>query len=97
MVAYTTQARIDAGSTAAIQSAINLAITESNDAYAASGVSQRLRLVHAVELAYTTAGFDTDLNRITSTNDGYLDELHALRDQYGADFVSLWITDTQYW
>ncbi len=31
----------------------------------------------------------TDLSRLRATNDGYMDELHSLRDSYGADLVSL--------
>jgi hypothetical protein len=97
LVAYTAQARIEAGSATAILAAINLAVTETNEAYAASGVTQRIRLVHAYQTSYTSAGFDADLNRITSTTDGQLDEIHVLRNQYGADLVSLWITDSSFW
>ncbi|KAI9021059.1 Metallo-peptidase family M12B Reprolysin-like-domain-containing protein [Hyaloraphidium curvatum] len=96
LVVYTTQARIDAGSDANIRTSVNLAVTETNEAYLQSGVNQRLRLVYAGEVAYTTAGFDTDLARLQSTTDGFLDEVHALRNQYGADLVSLIITDTAY-
>src|SRR5258705_297334 len=37
-----------------------------------------------------SAGMDTDLNRVTSPVDGYLDEVPLLRELYKADFVSLW-------
>lgn len=96
LVAYTTQARLDAGSTTAIESAIALAITETNDAYAQSGVLQRLRLVGSMEVSYVTAGFNTDLSRVTSVGDGFLDEVSSAREALGADLVSLWITDTTY-
>lgn len=96
MVVYTPQARIDAGGTTSILSAVNLAITETNDAYAQSNVTQRVRLVYAGEVNYVTAGFNTDLDRVTNPSDGYLDEVSQMREQYGADLVSLWITDTTY-
>ncbi len=93
MVAYTPAAKAGAGSAAAMATLIALAITETNDAYAAAGVTQRLRLVHAMEVVgYTDAGdMSVDLARLRSTNDGFMDEVHAARDAYGADFVSLWV------
>lgn len=32
---------------------------------------------------------DLDLNRITANGDGYMDEVHTLRNTYGADLVQL--------
>ncbi|MFM8303510.1 MAG: M12 family metallo-peptidase, partial [Actinomycetota bacterium] len=90
MVAYTATARQAAGSTAAMATTIQTALNESNTAYANSGVTPRLRLVHSVEVAYTESGnISADLNRLTSTNDGVMDEVHTLRNTYGADMVGL--------
>ncbi|KAI9016812.1 Metallo-peptidase family M12B Reprolysin-like-domain-containing protein [Hyaloraphidium curvatum] len=95
MVVYTPQARIDAGGLAAIQAAISLAVTESNDAYASSGVAQRLRLVYTMEAAnYVSGGSDADLRRVTDPSDGFLDDVPLLRNAYGADVVSFWNTDS---
>ena len=92
MVAYTPAARNAAGGVPAMQTLIALGVTETNAAYANAGVIQRIRLVHAVEVSYTESGdFATDLNRVAGKTDGYIDNIHALRDQYGADAVSLWI------
>ena len=92
MVAYTPAARDAAGGVPAMQALIALGVTETNAAYANAGVIQRIRLVHAVEVSYTESGdFATDLNRVAGKTDGYIDNIHTLRDQYGADAVSLWI------
>jgi hypothetical protein len=68
-----------------------------------SNLNIELRLVHTYKTSYdeTTDNVDSDvrLRRITqNTNDpvfddasynGYMDDVHTLRDQYGADIVSL--------
>jgi hypothetical protein len=33
--------------------------------------------------------FEEDLNRLTHPSDGFIDNVHALRNSYGADMVSL--------
>lgn len=90
MVAYTAAARAAAGSTAAIKATILTALNETNTGYANSGVAPRLRLVHVEEVAYTESGnISTDVNRLAGTADGYVDNLHTLRNTYGADLVGL--------
>jgi hypothetical protein len=71
---------------------IQLAIDETNQSYVNSGVAQRVRLVHAAQVNYTETGTpNTDLSRLQNPGDGYLDEVHSMRDTYGADLVSLWV------
>ncbi|MFP3458052.1 hypothetical protein R0J89_17560, partial [Psychrobacter sp. SIMBA_152] len=42
------------------------------------------------QINYTeAANSSTDLNRLAAKNDGYMDEAHTLRDQFGADVVIL--------
>src|SRR5262249_24350025 len=74
---------------------IALAVSESNTGYGNSNVTQRLRLVHTAEVEYSEAGFDwtTTLDRLTNTSDGFMDEVHTLRDTYGADAVVLIVND----
>lgn len=97
MVVYTAAAKNAVGGTAAMASLINLAISETNQGYANSGVVQRFRLVHTAEVNYNeSSGFDDALSRLRQTSDGYMDEVHALRDKYGADIVSLLINNTEY-
>jgi peptidyl-Asp metalloendopeptidase len=89
LVAYTAAA---SSGSANIMTEIQLGIDETNQSYANSGIAQRVRLVHTAQVSYTETGKgDTDLIRLKSTNDGYLDEVHSLRDTYGADLVSLWV------
>lgn len=103
MVVYTTKARSEMGSDAAIRSLIDTAVEEANLAYANSGVSQRLRLVHAQEVTYDEDNLGTEtadktfslaLARLRSTNDGHMDEIHAVREQHAADLVALIIKRT---
>lgn len=90
LVVYTPAARISQGGTAAIKSLINLGITETNNAYANSQVTQRVRLVYAGELNYAEVDLLTDRDRLQGATDGFMDEVHELRNLYGADLVSLW-------
>lgn len=61
------------------------------NAYLASSlVPTRIRLVHAALTPYTESGTYLDnLSRLQDSADGPMDELHVLRDQYGADLVAL--------
>ena len=73
-----------------INSLIDLAIVETNQGYQNSGVNAVVSLAHAAQVNYTEAANSaTDLNRLAAKNDGYMDEAHSLRDQYGADVVIL--------
>ena len=90
LVVWTRTARRHAGGTRHIETAIDLAVVETNDAYAASGAAQRIKLVGAVETNYENTGnLIIDLDRLVIPSDGYLDEVHALRDSYAADLVHL--------
>ncbi len=90
MIAYTTKTRERAGSTAVMNSEIDLAIARTNTTYVNSNINPRLRLVHTVEVTYTETGnSSTDLSALRNPSDGKMDNLHALRDTYGADLVGL--------
>ena len=53
----------------------------------------QLRVVHMAEVTYTPTGIlNTDLSRLKNPSDGSMDNVHTLRDQYGADLVSLLTT-----
>ena len=54
-------------------------------------MNARLRLVHSTEIAFTETptNLSGDLSSLRSTTDGKLDNVHALRTQYGADIVTL--------
>jgi hypothetical protein len=90
LVAYTATARAAAGSTDAIRALIDLGIAETNQAYLNSGAVQKVRLVGTVEVAYPESGdIGDDLTRLRLTADGNMDEVHALRNTFGADLVHL--------
>jgi hypothetical protein len=94
MVVYSTSARLAAGSAVAVRSLIDLAVLETNLSYIHGGLTQRIRLVHTEEVAYNESQVDplyAALMCITNPTDGCLDEIHALRDTYGADLVSFWL------
>lgn len=94
MVVYTPAAREGAGGTAAMLALIDLAVANSNQAFANSEIVPRIRLVHTVEVDYLESGSGgTDLGRLRDPADGYMDEVHTLRDEYGADLVCM-INDT---
>lgn len=98
LVAYTPTARDEAGGTTAIENLIDLAVVETNQSYANSGISQRLTLQDTQEVAYSESGFSwpTTLSRLAGTSDGYMDGVHALRDASCADAVVLIVGNTQY-
>lgn len=73
----------------AISTRIALGVSETNTAYANSGVIPRLRLVGTHLTNYTEAGYSTDLSRFAGTSDGFMDEVHALRNAAGADLAVL--------
>ena len=94
MVVYTSSA---ADASSDIESEIELAIAETNQAYANSDIQQRLRLVHTEQIDYTETGsFGTDLDRLESTSDDHIDNVHDLRDTHRADLVSFWVEGGDY-
>lgn len=91
MVVYTTSAKNGAGGLNGIQAKINLAVAETNTGYSTSLVDQRLVLVHTEEMVgyNEPASMSTMLSDLRGTNDGKMDQVHALRNQHGADTVTL--------
>jgi hypothetical protein len=88
---YTALAENWASSRDGIVNWINLGMSETNSAYAASGVHQRVRLVHAERVAYAeVSNFSTNLNILRGGGTG-LDAVPALRNAYTADLVSLFV------
>jgi len=90
--------------TAAIQSFFDNATAKINSDFAASLIAARVRLVKIAEvnlagdeLTGSVASWQSDaLTALRSTTDGKMDEIHALRDQSGADLTCLILqrTDT---
>ena len=92
LVVYSAAARTAAGSIAVIENQIRETFAYTNQAYANTGLALRINLVGTREVTYTENGLcSTALDRITNTTDGVMDDVAALRDQTGADLVSLWV------
>jgi hypothetical protein len=97
LVMYTPIAMNAAGGVEAITNEIELAVAVANAAYEASGIDTRLHLVHCGLTDYAEDGsYSEHLPRFQTQYDGYMDEVHGLRDEYGADLVSLFVDDGEY-
>lgn len=89
MVVYTATA---AAGVADIDVEIQAAIDATNQAYSDSNVTQRINLVHTAQVTYTDpVDSSIALNALQSTTDGNIDNVHTLRDTYGADIVTLFV------
>lgn len=87
LVNYTSAA---ASGTPSIGSLINLAVSETNQGYANSGVTITLQLAGTGQVTYTETGnFSTELSRYRSTSDGYMDAIHTTRNNVAADVAVL--------
>lgn len=90
LVVYTSTARAKQGGTSAMNALITLGVDLANQAYTNSKIAMQLRLARAAEVAYTETGnISTDLSRLQKTTDGFMDQVHTLRNQYKADLVAL--------
>lgn len=55
-----------------------------------SDINVEVKLVHSVKVNYKETGdSNDDLKRLRDPEDGFLDEVHRLRDEYKADFVKI--------
>jgi peptidyl-Asp metalloendopeptidase len=97
MVVYTQRALTWAGGEAAMNAHIAAWISETNTGYVDSQVNQRVRLVHSEMVSYNENAAGTGdyyympktLDHLTYKIDGYMDNVHAMRDTYAADMVVL--------
>ncbi len=74
---------------------IDLSIELTNESFRASNVGHvKLRLVHAYQTDYQEEGTHFDhVWRFADKDDGYMDEVHRLRDAYAADIAVLFVDD----
>jgi hypothetical protein len=98
MVVYTATARSGAGGATAMQNLIDQAVSETNTGYNNSNVNPRVNLVHTAEIVYNETGFSWGqaINRLVGKNDGYMDNVHTLRNTYKADVVVMIVNNTAY-
>ena len=74
---------------------VELAVEEANQSFRNSGLGFiRVELVHAYETQYAETGSHFDhVWRFADKGDGYMEEVHALRDRYKADVAMLFVHD----
>ncbi len=74
---------------------IEVAIEEANQSFRNSGVDNaRLRLAHAYQTDYVEQGTHFEhVFRFADNGDGYMDEVHALREKHKADIAALVVHD----
>ena len=74
---------------------VDLSIEEANESFRMSGIGHvKLRLVHAYQTDYVEEGAHFDhVWRFADKGDGYMEEIHALRDKYRADVAILIVDD----
>lgn len=95
MVVYTGKARNNAGGQSGMEAKIDNAVAMANQAYLNSNVDMQLNLVHTAEVSYVENGdILASHDALTYKTDGKMDEIHGMRDQYGADMVVLISTDS---
>ncbi len=90
LVVYTTAAETGAGGAAAMNALISLAVDQTNQALANGGVPTEVILAGTQSVAYVESGGGSlDLSRLVAPDDGFMDEVHGLRNDLRADVVSL--------
>jgi hypothetical protein len=94
LVVYTAAA---AAATSNISSLIQLAVDETNVSYVNSGVNISMLRVHTAQVTYNESGrsFSQHVSALRGTTDGLMDNVHTLRNTYGADVVVLVVNDSE--
>lgn len=97
LVAYTpdskTRTRSLYGMT--MQELVDLAILESNQGYANSGVTLRLELAFLYEVVFNeSAAIENDVAQFRANGDGVMDDVHIFRANYDADMCCLIVDGT---
>jgi hypothetical protein len=96
LVVYTADAA--EGASGDIADEIQLAMDVTNQTFVNSQITAQVNIVHSYQTDFVE---DTDncnklstyLTNLKGANDGDMDDVHALRNQYNADVVSLWVED----
>ena len=96
LIGISPQALTELGGVSAAQAAAQTAITLANQAYLNSGVGMQLRLAHVTLLSQPepSSSVDVLLPAAQNASDGIWDQLHTDRATYGADAVSVFVSNT---
>jgi len=88
MVVYTQAAKNWADSySSGIDNVISVAMEKSNLVMRNSATGISFNLVYKYQTDYIETNSNLDLSRLQGQGDGYLDEVHTLREQYKADLI----------
>lgn len=92
LVAYTKNA---ASSYFHVEDLVDLAVAEANQSFRASGIDNvRLEVARTYQTDYEESGSHFEhVYRFRNNGDGYMDEVHDMRDKYGADISALIVDD----
>jgi uncharacterized delta-60 repeat protein len=87
---YTPAAEAGAGGSSGMRALLQLALWETNDAFQRSEAALQIRSVCQLRVDYAESGqVSLDLDRLVRPDDGWIDELHELRNHHAADLVCL--------
>ena len=90
LVVHTPAFQAEQGGAAGVSALIDLMIHTANRAFETSDIGNvRLVLAHSALLDYVEIGTSEDKVRLNRSEDGYMDEVHALRNEHAADLVHL--------
>ena len=98
LIVYTPAMQRLQGGAVGMQALVDLMIHSTNHAFERSGIEPRLVLAHSALVDYVEERTTTDVNRLADSEDGYMDEVHALRNEHAADLVHLltaWFSSPQ--
>jgi len=100
LVLYTSAAQ---SSVSNINNTILSSIDDANQSFINSNINHRFELAYAGLTNYTESpkvgnkdGIDIDRDRFRDKNDGFIDEVHTLRDKYSADVCVLLVSRTDW-
>lgn len=96
LIVVSTDAVTAAGSQTAAQAEATNAVALANVGFANSQMTPRFNLVGVRFPSYTSVDFNTDLDRLTNTADGFVDTVHTWRNETGADLVSMLTNRTEF-
>lgn len=89
LIVYTPALQAEQGGATGMKALIDLFVQSANQAFEDSGISPRLVLAHSAMVDYVAEDPGTDLFRLQNSYDGYMDEVHTLRNKHAADLVHL--------
>ena len=89
LVVYTPALQAAQGGRAGMRALVDLMVQSANQAFEEGGINPRLVLANAAMVDYVAQRTQTDVRRLANRDDGYMDEVHGLRNDYAADLVHL--------